>query len=244
MSWVSSGLKSVRKALHLPPITLGNVATKYAPAAIMAATGNPMGAAATVYGGGAMPQPRPIGTSTFPTFSSSMPNPVQTPGASEGGGGWQDILGSIAGAIGGGAQKVGGYIKDNPLEAAMAGLATMQGVNAAKASARQGKLSDEAINLSKQLWAQGQPLRDKGQAGMLNPSHSNLSDVYTDPFNPFASQKRPLSPPTATITPTRPVLPSSPFPPNRLPTTGPIASAPPLALPFPKPRKLLTRGAT
>jgi predicted phage tail protein len=124
--------------------------------------------------------------------------PVGTP--SGGGMPWEQILSA---ATGGGTQggsggidwgsilgNVGGFVKDNGLDLAMAGLATAQGVNAAKASQRAGGFQDKAINLAEQNWAAGAPLRAAGTTRLLTPKATNLSAVYTDPANPFARVRR------------------------------------------------------
>jgi hypothetical protein len=239
MSMLTAGFKKVRKALHLPPLTIGNTITKYGPAAVMAATGNPMGAAATMYGTGAVAQPRAIGNSTFPGFPSfAAPAPA---GGSSASGGDQNWLQSILGGIGSAVGKAGGYIKDNPLDVALAGLATAQGVNSAKAAAQQGKYSDAAVKGAEARWAQQAPLRAQGIQRALNPKTFDYSSVYTDPQNPFAAgMRKPLSPPTARIDPSVPTRPVGP-PSNRLPT-GPTAGRRPLILP--KGPKLLPSRAS
>jgi hypothetical protein len=122
-------------------------------------------------------------------------------GGAGGGGGmpWEQILAAVTGGGtqgGGGIDwgsllgKVGGFVKDNGLDLAMAGLATAQGVNAAKASSRAGGFQDKAINLAEQNWAAGAPLRAAGTTRLLTPKAANLSSVYTDPSNPFARVRR------------------------------------------------------
>ena len=238
-NFISRGLKSVRKALHLPPVTLGNVATKYAPAAIMAASGNPMGAAATVYSGGAVPQKRAI-----PNVASFTDPTQPSSGANSGGIDWGNILGTVLGGAGNAAKKAGQYAIDNPLNVAMGGLAGARAIQGAKASARQGKLSDEAIALAKERWAGGAPLRTAGQTGLLKPRPAvDYNAVFADPTNPFASPvRRPITPtrptPIPGVGPTgttvlqggrTPTFPGNPAP---LP-------APTLALPAGAKRKLL-----
>lgn len=169
----------------------------------------------------------------LPTFTgSNMPNPVGTPPTSSGGGG-NDWLGTLMGGLGTAAGKVGGYIKDNPMDVALAGLATAQGVNSAKAAAQQGKYSDAAINNAKQRWAAQAPLRNQGINGMLNKTTHDYSSVYTDPQNPFAvSMRKAIPQPTAApAVSTRPVQ----NPPPRF-GAGPTANL------IPTKRPLLLKG--
>lgn len=239
-NFISRGVKSVRKALHLPAITLGNIATKYAPAALaITGVGGPVaGAISKVASAGNAIQgvKRPITpTTTFPSGSGTFSSPGFAPGPfpvggggtgaptpTGGGGGPTGIgwLDTLLGGVGDAAKSAGSYVKNNPLEVAMGGLAGAQAVNAAKASARQGKLTDEAIGLAKERWAGGAPLRAKATAGLLNPPKADLSSVYANPQNPFSvsAQRRPM-------TPTRPPVPS-----NVNVPVGPTAP-PPVALP-------------
>lgn len=204
MSWVSKGVKSVRRALRLPPITTRSVLTQYGPAAAMAATGNYAGAAATMYGGGAVPQRRPVGQGTVPGYN----NPVSAPsGDADMGGGtdWAAILSSLAGTA-------GNFAKEHGVDLAAGGLAAWQMANAAEASRKAGKYQDAAIRGAKDRWATQEPLRKAGIAGMLNPERPDLTDVYTDPTNPFAT---PIRRPVRTPVPN--VVTPPPFPEGRLP---------------------------
>jgi hypothetical protein len=265
MSMLTAGFKKVRKALHLPPVTIGNVLTKYAPAAAAIGVGGPLaGIISKVPGGAAVlkastaaqagmgvrPQPRAIPNigGTFPGFQ----NPVQLPGTPSAGGdsNWlQDLLGGVGSAIKKGVQ----YAADNPLNVAMGGLAGARAIQAAKASARQGKLSDEAIGLAKQRWNEAAPLRTAGQAGLLKPKAAvDYNAIFADPTNPFATpSKRPI-PSTRPPVPTMPGGPigSPPVPPSRIPhpTFGgqPVANpARPVQRPLPMPvlRKKLQPAA-
>lgn len=97
------------------------------------------------------------------------------PGSSGGGIDWSNILGNI-----------GGYVKDHPLDTAMGGLAAAQALAAAKASQRAGQLQDKALGLADSNWEFGAPLRTQGRTRLMDPRSTDLSDVYTDPTNPFA----------------------------------------------------------
>jgi hypothetical protein len=246
MSMLTAGFKKVRKALHLPPVTIGNVLTKYAPAAAAIGVGGPLagiiskvpGGAAVLKAGtaaqagmGVRPQPRTIPNigGTFPGFQ----NPVQLPGAPSAGGdsNWlQDLLGGVGDVVKKGVQ----YAADNPLNVAMGGLAGARAIQAAKASARQGKLSDEAIGLAKQRWNEAAPLRTAGQAGLLKPKAAvDYNAVFADPTNPFASatpSKRPI-PSTRPPVPRMPGGPigSPPVPPSRIPNAAPGALPVPIS---------------
>jgi hypothetical protein len=200
MSWLSSGAKKVRRALKLPPITLKNVATKYAPAAIMAGTGNPMGAAGAVYSGAAIPNRRPIGNTTFPTFGPTGPGGRATPTFPGAGGGtpnvegdnpwWQDLLGDVGDLFGKGVD----YAKENPMDVAIGGLAGLSALNAAESSRKAGKYQQAGLSHAKDRWAAGEPLRTEGQRRLLNPERPDLSSVYNDPLNTFS---RPVQLPSA-----------------------------------------------
>jgi hypothetical protein len=126
----------------------------------------------------------------------------QAPEAAGGGGG---VMGSIVGAgkriLGGGGEGGGGgglidYAKNHLGDIAVGGLAAMDAANAARASKRQGQLSDEMLQMAKDRWNSGQKLRDMGTAGLTRPIDFNA--VYADPTNPFA--QRPAAPAVADAT--------------------------------------------
>lgn len=103
------------------------------------------------------------------SLSDINPNiPADPSGADGGGGGIMDFLKGHAGDIGVGA------------------LGVFDAANAARASKRQGNLSDEALRLSKDRWNSGAGLREAGTAGLMAPVDFN--QVYSDPTNPFAQQ--------------------------------------------------------
>jgi hypothetical protein len=124
------------------------------------------------------------------------------PEAAAGGGGG-GVLGSIVGAgkriLGGGGGEGGGGIGLGDI--AIGGLAALDAANAARASKRQGQLSDEALQMAKERWNSGAGLRQAGTAGLTRPIDWNT--VYGDPTNPFAQQ------------PPAPAAPALPPPPRR-----------------------------
>jgi hypothetical protein len=67
-------------------------------------------------------------------------------------------------------------------------LAGYSAYNAAKSSGQAGQLTDQAIGHAKELWTAGEPLRAQGMASILTPRKVNLSSVYADQSNPFASR--------------------------------------------------------
>jgi hypothetical protein len=112
--------------------------------------------------------------------------------ASSGGVGWEDAL---KGAVTGGVRKLGQTLTGQPGgvglgDLAMGGLAGYQALNAANASKRAGQYNDKAINLAETRWGDAAPLRSAGTARLLNPAKTDLSNVYTDPTNPFARKLR------------------------------------------------------
>lgn len=118
------------------------------------------------------------------------------PEEAAGGGG---VLGSIVGAgkriLGGGGGEGGGGIGLGDI--AVGGLAALDAANAARASKRQGQLSDEALAMAKERWQSGAGLRQAGNAGLMRPIDFNA--VYGDPTNPFA--QRPAAPPAPALPP-------------------------------------------
>jgi hypothetical protein len=102
----------------------------------------------------------------------------------------KDAAGNILGKVG---KTIAGM---SPMELAMAGLATAQGINAAKSSARAHDLSDKALKLAEDNWNSGAAMRDQGRAGLLSPTKSDLSSVFADKTNVFGggAQRRPLPP--------------------------------------------------
>lgn len=111
-------------------------------------------------------------------------------GDDQGGGGWQGTLRKLGSGILNGAGGGGGLGGLGNL--AVGGLAGYQAINAANASKRAGQLSDQAINLATQRWNDAAPLRNAGQARLLNPVRPDLTSVYQDTTNPFAT--RPAAP--------------------------------------------------
>lgn len=187
-NFLSRGLKGVRRALHLPPVTLGNVATKYAPAALALGSGvGPLGAIATKIpgaakiAGGLSAAKRVIGHHVPDVMRNGAPaqigdlitgGPAAPPGAPG------------APAAGGGTDWLG---------IAEGGLAGLSALNAAKASARQGQYQDRALQQAEGRWAQGAPLRAAGSAQLLNAQPPDLSATYNDPTNVFSRPvRRPL----------------------------------------------------
>jgi hypothetical protein len=213
MSWLSSGVKKVRKALHLPPITLKNVATKYAPVALgvgatmglgpLAGIASKAGSLASSLPGaskiasgvGAVRKVLNTGEAAVPqvmrngspiSISDINPNigaPSSSP--SGGGGGGMDWLGLAEG-----------------------GLAGLQAYNSAKASGRAGKYQQQALDQANARYAEGAPLRAMGRARILNPQRPDLTSVYNDPTNAFSAP--------ATTAPAAPVSTAPALPRRRL----------------------------
>lgn len=117
-------------------------------------------------------------------------------GLTHGGGGGGGLGGLISGAARmlGGGQGAGGLFGGGLGNLAMGGLAGYQALNAANASKRAGQLSDKALGLAESRWNDAAPLRSAGTARLLTPARPDLSGVYTDPSNPFASRPRRLGP--------------------------------------------------
>lgn len=96
---------------------------------------------------------------------------------------WKDALNYGKDAV--------GYAKDNALDIGMLGLATTQGINAAKQRARANELSDKSLRHAEDRWAGGQAFRDMGRTGLLTPAaRPDLSDIYTNPQNVFARKRK------------------------------------------------------
>lgn len=202
-NFISRGIKGARRALHLPPITLKNVATKYGPAALtvaslggagpLAGIAAKVGSAASaipgaskaagIYGagkrllsgGGGVPQVTKGGVPI--SMSDINPNIPPEPGGGDGGGGDTGLLGSLM-----------NYGKSHIGDIAMGGLAALDATNAARASKRQGQLSDEALQLARSRYQAAAPLREQGMAGLLKPKAPvDFNAVYGDPTNPFGA---------------------------------------------------------
>lgn len=93
MSWISAGLKKVRKTLHLPPVTLKNVATKYAPVALTVASLGGAGPLAGVAG--------KIGS-----VASKLPGAAKIAGLAKGAG---TLYNTLSGSSGSTPEPDGGY---------------------------------------------------------------------------------------------------------------------------------------
>lgn len=195
-NFISRGIKGVRRALHLPPITLKNVATKYGPAALTVASlggagplagiagklgsvassipgaakaGAILSGAKRVLGGAGAGVPQVMRNGQPITLSDINPNiPSSGGGAPGGGGGGTDWLGLAEG-----------------------GLAGLSAVNAAKQSGRAGKYQDAALAQANARWQEGAPLRAAAVPRLLNPARPDLTQVYNDPTNAFS---RPVPP--------------------------------------------------
>lgn len=199
MSKLSKGLKGIRRALKLPPITAGNVLTKYAPAAAQAYTGQPP--TALWSGGGGSPR-TPDFSRGFTSGPSGAPGRTPSPtfpGGSRTGGGsdrpwWQDALAGIGDLAG----SAGSFVKNNAVDIGIGGLAAYQALNSANASKRAGQLQDKAISGAEKRWGDNEALRTEGRRRLLNPTRPDLSSVYADPTNPFAKRATPTAPSDAT----------------------------------------------
>lgn len=117
--------------------------------------------------------------------------------SSGGGNGAPDLLGSLGGLLPHG--KDGGI---DWMQLGAAGLAGLQGYQSAQAAGRAGDLEEQALAHANELWAAGAPLRERGMAGILNPTRTPLDDVYQDPTNPFV-RKKATPAPIAGATPLR-----------------------------------------
>jgi hypothetical protein len=126
--------------------------------------------------------------------------PIYAGDSGSAGGGWQGALRKLGSGLlgGGGGNGLGGLGN-----LAVGGLAGYQALNAANASKRAGQLSDKAIGLAESRWNDAAPLRNAGQARLLNPVRPDLTSVYQDTTNPFAV--RPLRP-AASMTPVPPTV--------------------------------------
>lgn len=127
-------------------------------------------------GGGGVPQVMRNGQPI--SLSDVNPNmPADPTGAGDGGGGgFMDFLKGHAGDI------------------AVGGLGALGAFNSARASKRQGQLTDEMLSGAKENWAAGEPLRAAGRARLLQPRPPvDWNAVYADPTNPFAQPKPPLA---------------------------------------------------
>lgn len=232
-------VKGARKGLGLPPITLGNVATKYAPAAVEAYFGMPP---TTLKGGGTPQTPN-----TFPSYIGGLPadkagNTVGAGGGNPASGGLLDGISSVRKKLGlpaitlgnlgkgaaGGVSKALTYAKDNPLELALLGLAGASGVGAVNATKRANSLSDSALDRTRAEYAARAPMRERGMQSAMNPARPDLSDLFQ-----WQSKPRPIS---ATARVAAPSAPMDARPSIPTPTAT-------LALPAPTPQRLLPPGA-
>lgn len=208
-NFLSRGIKKVRKALHLPAITPGNVLTKYAPVALGAVATMGMGPLAGAAGKlGTMASSLP-GASKVATGVGAVRKVLGhgdgVPQVMQGGKpiSISDINPNIPAPAGGGASSspAGGGM--DWLGLAEGGLAGLQAYNSAKASGRAGKYQDAALAQAQARYAEGAPLRAMGRARILNPQRPDLTSVYNDPTNAFSA---PVT--TAPALPRRRLLPT------------------------------------
>jgi hypothetical protein len=194
-NFLSRGLKGVRRALHLPPVTLKNVATKYAPVGLGVASTFGLGPLAGIAG-------------KLGTAASSLPGASKVAAGAKG---VQRVLGAVHGGGGGGGgdqvhldPNTGLEVMDGAggggggtdwLGLAEGGLAGLSALNAAKASSRAGKYQDAALAQAQQRWEAGAPLRAAGQQRLLNPMRPDLTGVFNDPTNAFSRPVPPPAPP-------------------------------------------------
>jgi hypothetical protein len=183
----------VRKALHLPAITPGNVLTKYAPVALGAAATmgmGPLAGAATKLGTMASSLP---GASKVATGVGAVRKVLGhgdgVPQVMRGGSpiSISDINPNIPAPAGGGASSSPSGGGMDWLGLAEGGLAGLQAYNSAKASGRAGKYQDAALAQAQARYAEGAPLRAMGRARILNPQRPDLTSVYNDPTNAFSA---------------------------------------------------------
>jgi hypothetical protein len=206
-NFLSRGIKKVRKALHLPAITPGNVLTKYAPVAIGAAGTFGLGPLAGAAGKlGTMASSLP-GASKVATGVGAVRKVLGhgdgVPQVMRGGSpiSISDINPNIPAPAGGASSSPGGGM--DWLGLAEGGLAGLQAYNSAKASGRAGKYQDAALAQAQARYAEGAPLRAMGRARILNPVRPDLTSVYNDPTNAFSA---PVT--TAPALPRRRLLPA------------------------------------
>jgi hypothetical protein len=208
-NFLSRGIKKVRKALHLPAITPGNVLTKYAPVALGAAATmgmGPLAGAATKLGTMASSLP---GASKIATGVGAVRKVLGhgdgVPQVMRGGSpiSISDINPNIPAPAGGGASSSPSGGGMDWLGLAEGGLAGLQAYNSAKASGRAGKYQDAALAQAQARYAEGAPLRAMGRARILNPVRPDLTSVYNDPTNAFSA---PVT--TAPALPRRRLLPT------------------------------------
>lgn len=197
-NFISRGIKKVRKALHLPAITAGNVLTKYAPVALGVGATMGLGPLAGAAGKlGSMASSLP-GAGKIATGVGAVRKVLNA-----GGGGVpqvmrngspisiSDINPNVPAPAGGG----GGGASSSPsgdggmdwLGLAEGGLAGLQAYNSAKASGRAGKYQQAAIDQANARYAEGAPLRAMGRARILNPVRPDLTSTYNDPTNAFSA---------------------------------------------------------
>jgi hypothetical protein len=208
-NFLSRGIKKVRKALHLPAITPGNVLTKYAPVALGTAATmgmGPLAGAATKLGTMASSLP---GASKIATGVGAVRKVLGhgdgVPQVMRGGSpiSISDINPNIPAPAGGGASSSPSGGGMDWLGLAEGGLAGLQAYNSAKASGRAGKYQDAALAQAQARYAEGAPLRAMGRARILNPVRPDLTSVYNDPTNAFSA---PVT--TAPALPRRRLLPT------------------------------------
>lgn len=208
-NFLSRGIKKVRKALHLPAITPGNVLTKYAPVALGAVATMGMGPLAGAAGKlGTMASSLP-GASKVATGVGAVRKVLGhgdgVPQVMRGGSpiSISDINPNIPAPAGGGASSSPSGGGMDWLGLAEGGLAGLQAYNSAKASGRAGKYQDAALAQAQARYAEGAPLRAMGRARILNPQRPDLTSVYNDPTNAFSA---PVT--TAPALPRRRLLPT------------------------------------
>lgn len=193
-NFLSRGIKKVRKALHLPAITPGNVLTKYAPVALgVGATMGmgPLAGAATRLGSVAssLPGASKIATGVGAVKKVLGSGEAAVPQVMRNGVpiSLSDINPNIPAPAGGGASSSPSGGGMDWLGLAEGGLAGLQAYNSAKASGRAGKYQDQALAQAQERWAEGAPLRAQGRARILNPVRPDLTSTYNDPTNAFSA---------------------------------------------------------
>lgn len=105
-------------------------------------------------------------------------------------------------------KSIGGFLGKAAAKVVPFGDLALAGIGMIQGSRQQGKadkLNQQALNMAKQRYAEGAPLRAAGLSRLTNTQRPDLSGIYAGSSNPFARPLRPLSPTMGGETPPGPM---------------------------------------